>query len=211
MKYSLLKAQAKKNKYLNNSHINKDEEHDDEALSSDDEETVNSMIGEIFNNNYICIKYLGKGTFAKVWLVYDIKDNNLKVAKHYNDENLDESKNEIKILNKIKNCNNPNIIKFYEYFSYEKYGKINYVIIFELLGISLLNLINDINSIMEDEKEVYIEKINIDYIKKIMKDVINSLDSLHKLNIIHADLKLDNILLDILPYNISSLKNYVNN
>ena len=64
------------------------------------------MIGEIFNNKYICIKYLGKGTFSKVWLVYDVCDQILKVAKHYDCNNLDESKNEIKMLYKLKDENN---------------------------------------------------------------------------------------------------------
>ena len=136
-------------------------------------------------------------------------DQILKVAKHYDCNNLDESKNEIKMLYKLKDENNPNLIKFYEYFNYEKYGSLNCVIIFELLGISLLDFINDINNVIEDEDTEYMNKININYIKKIMKDVIKGLNCIHKCNIIHADLKPDNILLDIKTYKINALSNYI--
>lgn len=208
MKYCILKAQAKKNKFYNKNtshHVNSD----DEALSSDNEEDISSFVGEILNNRYICLKYIGKGTFAKVWLIYDVLDDNLKVAKHYNSENLEESKNEVKILNKLKEENNPNLIKFYEYFSYEKYGSMNSVVIFEQLGVSLLDFLNDINNIMEEEDSEYITKINIKYIKKIIKDVLNGLKSIHSCNIIHADLKPDNILFDIKPYKINAISKFV--
>ena len=45
----------------------------DESLSEDDEREVSQgIVGEIYSNKYIVLKYLGKGTFSRVWLVYDI-------------------------------------------------------------------------------------------------------------------------------------------
>ena len=44
--------------------------------SSDDEEEVSeNVVYKWYNNRYLCLKYLGRGTFCRVWLVYDIENN----------------------------------------------------------------------------------------------------------------------------------------
>ena len=54
----------------------------DESLSEDDEKEVSKgVVGEVFSNRYICIKYLGKGTFCRVWLVYDIINSEFYAMK----------------------------------------------------------------------------------------------------------------------------------
>ena len=39
-------------------------------LTSDDEEEVSvGYVNEIYNDKYVCIKYLGRGTFSRVWCI----------------------------------------------------------------------------------------------------------------------------------------------
>ena len=66
MNSTLLKAQEKKNKFFNNNKEQREDDSDDSdaSLSSDDEEEVSKgYVNEIFNDKYICLKYLGRGTF----------------------------------------------------------------------------------------------------------------------------------------------------
>ena len=71
-----LKAKAKKQKYFNQ--INDDTTDDScgELTDEDEVEITNNYIYKIYNNKYLCIKYLGRGTFSRVWLVLDIFSNN---------------------------------------------------------------------------------------------------------------------------------------
>ena len=56
-----------------------DSELSDESL---DDNTIESTIGEIINDTYIIVSYLDKGTFSKVWLVYDLELKKFFVAKN---------------------------------------------------------------------------------------------------------------------------------
>ena len=191
MRYALLKAQARKQKYL--TQINKFTYESDDTLSSDNEDELSEkIVGDILNNRYICLKYLGKGTFSTVWLVYDICEDEFKVAKHHTENNFEESKNEIKVLNTLNKDMNDHIIRFYEYFYYEKYGNKYGVIILELLGISLLDIINDYNTL----------NLNELCIKRILSNILKGFKTIHEHGFIHADLKPENILLTLLPSKI---------
>ena len=143
MKPHVFRANIKKQKYLNTKPSANYES--DEDLTSDDEELISiDMLGIIFNSQYIIIKYLNRGTFSKVWLVYDIINNDYKVAKMHIKDDFDECENELKILTKLQSNCSDNVIKFYDTFFFEKQSIEYRVIIFELLGVSMMTIINDI-------------------------------------------------------------------
>ena len=76
MRAALLKAKAKKKKFIKRKEKIEVEEDSDAELSSDDEENYSEdMIGKVINDKYIILKYLGKGTFSKVWLVINVVQN----------------------------------------------------------------------------------------------------------------------------------------
>ena len=76
MRAALLKAKAKKIKYQKKKMEVIPDEDSDASLSSDDEEGYSeNMIGKLLNKKYLILKYLGRGTFSKVWLVLDITEN----------------------------------------------------------------------------------------------------------------------------------------
>jgi serine/threonine protein kinase len=161
---------------------------------SDDESTVN-LETQILNNRYICLMFLSNGSFSSVWLVYDIIDFNLKSAKIYN-KSPDEFNNEKQIFERI-NTDNKNIVECFDIF--EEEGLM--VIVTELLGISLLDIMNDMNS-----NKYTLFTPNIKY---MFYQILNGMNELHSKGVIHADIKPDNILLNILPNNIKIASSFI--
>ena len=198
MNSQLLKAKAKKNKFFSKVRVNYTS---DDSLTDDDENNLDlDILGDILIGKYISIKYLGRGTFSKIWLVYDINDNIFRVAKIFDKDSFKEYENESVVLNTIGNdCNN--IVKHYDAFILDKNGQTYKIIIFELLGVSLLEIINDIYENKLDLK--------LEIILNIYRQILEGFNYLHSKNIIHCDIKPDNILFDILPNNILKLTKYL--
>ena len=84
----------------------------------------------------------------------------------------------------MKICLNDNSVKCYEYFN----NKNNFVIIMELCDKNLSQLLKD--KYLKDNKG-----FNIEEIKEIMKQLNKGFKIMIKNNIIHRDLKLENILI----------------
>ena len=162
MKYRLLKAQAKKKKFIKRVEKIRHEEDSDGDLSSDDEQEVSdNFIGKLLNDKYIVIKYLSRGTFCKVWLVYDLTIHRyfaLKIQEDNNDETL---LNEIKMLNLIHRENiDKNICHMVDFFDIKIDGKIKKVLLLELLGDSLGNLVYEDNDDIINIGIISVIKIN---------------------------------------------------
>ena len=134
MKYYLLKANAKKKKYIKT--IESDSDGD---LSSSDEESQTEFIYKIFNNQYFSCIYLGKGTFSKVYCVYDLVNSKFYAMKIVDNIYDEEAKHEININNLV---NNENITIFYDSFVETIDNENYYCLIFELMGYSLLDILN---------------------------------------------------------------------
>lgn len=154
--------------------------------------------------NYSIKKELGCGRFAKVWSAagcktggYETTDNLPSVAiKIYRDIPRDFKyyKNEITILNRVASGNNPFIISYIRTFAHIDFDtngcpKIHPCIVFSLGGDSLHNLVRHY-------KKKYETGLPMHSVKKIMRSVLSGLAFLHSINIIHTDIKPDNILLN---------------
>ncbi len=174
-----------------NENENENENESDEYIS--DEEPYTNLTSQILNNRYICLCFISNGSFSSVWVIYDILDFNLKSAKIFHDS-PEEFKNETQIFNKLNSTTtNPNIVKCFDIFEEEDVS----VIVTELLGISLLDIINDLNS---NTYTLFSHNI-----KRIFYQILNGINGLQSLGIIHADIKPDNILLDLLPTKMLSI------
>ena len=186
MKQALLKAQAKKKQFF--ARIKQEDSDDSDAsLTSDDEEEVSeNVVYKWYNNRYLCLKYLGRGTFCRVWLVYDIENNEFYAMKVQFPKYYEDSQDELKINKIINNSQRESrLIKLMDSFTYVDNSGKHTCFIYELMGGTLL----DIFKAYEDED------IPMNLCKKIIKELFLSLAELHSLKIIHTDLKPENIMI----------------
>jgi serine/threonine protein kinase len=191
MTMSKTKAAAKKMLFLNNINSNnKNSDDSDGSISSDDVEQLETdYLGHIVEEQYIIIKYLGKGTFSKVWLVYDLINNNYITFKMFFSEDKDEYENELEVLDVIKS-NNMDLNLNYKgalchTFNINNEHIDTYILLMPYLGISIADILDDKLT------------LSINEIKHITKQLLMSLIELHNCKYIHCDLKTDNILTNI--------------
>jgi serine/threonine-protein kinase SRPK3 len=200
MQRALLRAAEKKMKFQNNKKKNIDNESNSEgSLTSDDEEEVSKdIVGKIYNGKYIVLKYLGRGTFSRVWMVYNLEDSNFYAMKVIFEKYFEDTSHEISINKLIGNQNN-NLAKTIDIFGNED-NKKEVCFITELLGICVLDLFNKFKD-KDPPREL---------IKKVTKGILLGLKELHEKDIVHTDLKQENVMIDIYTEKIKNLKNYIN-
>ena len=190
-------AAAKKFKKNLKLQAQRDDSDSDASLTSDDEEEVSkNIVGKFFNNRYYCLKYLGRGTFSRVWLVYDLQECEYRAMKANFSEFYEDAIHEIKVMKKINNIGNPDskIVKMYDYFVDGK----SMCIIYELMGKCLLDIFRK----YEDKT------IPLDFVKKVIRDILKGLSEAHQKNIIHTDLKPENIMLNQYSPKIQNIMNW---
>ena len=194
MKHYLLKAMGKKQKFLSKLPDSDTDTDTDGSLSSDDEEEVSKdIIYKWYNNRYYAIKYLGKGTFCRTWLMYDIETNKFVAMKMYYSKYYEEALHEIKMNKMIDKTKY--VINILDNFIVDKCQ----CLIYELMGITLLDLL-----------DYYDDNIPLNIIKNITIQIFKGLDELHRRNIIHCDLKPENIMIKQMDIPIKTIVDYLN-
>ena len=143
-------------------------------------------------NNYHIVDLLGQGISGRVYEVYKNIDTKnryaLKIIKNkkiYRNQSLIELKF-VTTLNKYSLLNNPNnshIISIFDYFFYQEH----LCIIFELLNENLYQLL----------QHNYLQGISLNSINFILKQILEAVEQVHRMGIIHCDIKPENILLKI--------------
>ena len=130
-------------------------------------------------------RLLGKGAFGKVNLALHIASGKLVAIKSFNKKKLSKENsirkimNEIEVLKKLRK--NIFCSRIYDTFQTETH----ILIVMEFICADLLDFIRKREKL--DEKKA----------KIIFKQIILGLKYMHKNNIVHRDIKLDNLLLDL--------------
>jgi len=145
--------------------------------------------------------FLGNGSFGAVYKAS--KDNKFYAIKIFRTEYVksdfgkDRIDREIKCLQKI---NNPNVVKFYEFGNFKSQGFDYFYLVMDYIdGQPLTKYIGIL-----DEKKI----------KGLMEAVLKTLDSIHNNDILHRDLKPQNILIKsdlepvILDFGLAKLIDY---
>ena len=158
------------------------------------------VVGEVYHERYRIVKKLGWGYFSTVWLVWDYETGTyqaLKVqksAEHYRDAAYDE----IKLLSNIMEADPHKdrcCARMNDFFEHVGPHGTHVCMVFDVLGENLLSLI---------ERYEY-HGIPIPIVKSIAQQVLIGLEHIHSIEIIHTDLKPENVLLSAPKHKIFSI------
>jgi serine/threonine protein kinase len=160
---------------------------------------------KVFNDKYIMIKKLGKGSYCSVWLAYNFILNTFFAIKVYNRCDYKRGKKELKVFDKLKSNKINNIITYnycFDYIDsdYDEYdessesddsnsgGNTFLCIEMNLGGYSIYDIIK----LFRDTEF----RPPSQYFYDVTKKIINILNEIHKRGYIHSDIKPENILLN---------------
>ncbi len=172
-------------------------------------------VGEVFLDRYIVIQKLGWGHFSTVWLAKDMKFDTFvalkiqKSAQHY----LDAAYDEVEILQELEKYNfeeewvesvrkywnnqpekikggitmgHSQVVQLLNSFIHHGPNGRHFCMVFEIMGVTLLEIIKRYNY----------QGVPLPYVRIMAKQILIGLDFLNRMcNIIHTDLKPENVLL----------------
>ena len=133
-------------------------------------------------------KSLGKGSFGEVFLTKIKGDNKYYATKKYEREQIEKSgqmkylKNEIVIL---QNLNHPNIVK---YIDIKKTKKHFYIVMEYCNG-------GELQKALEKYQLKYGKAFPEELVQYFMRQIVSAFKHIHNRDIMHRDIKLENILL----------------
>ena len=152
-------------------------------------------------DNLFLDKLLGKGSFADVYLTRIKDDNKLYATKVYNREQTEASSSLFNYLkaeiNLLKGINHPNIVKLKDVTKTKKHF---YLVLEYCNGGELKNA-------LDKYKLKYNKAFSEEIVQYLMRQIVDAMNYLHSRNIMHRDIKLENILLN---YDSEEDKNNLN-
>ena len=140
-------------------------------------------------DNLTLEKELGKGAFGAVYLTKIDNDDTPYATKVYDRQTIEKSPDLFRYLKTeatiLKNLNHPNIVKLREV----KKTKKHYYLVMELCNGG------ELSKILKQYIAKYNKAFPEEIVQYLMRQICDAINYLHNLDIMHRDIKLDNILL----------------
>ena len=148
------------------------------------------FVGDVINNQYMLLYKIGWGSFSSVWLTYDIIDDKFYALKIQTPDDYDEGIKELKIYDMIsKICKNnkevDTLMTIKHNFIFEKNDDKYVCMLMDLMAGSLYDVIKTDN---------YNNGLPKESVAKVEEQLYNAINILHNFDIIHTDIKPENIL-----------------
>ena len=195
------------------------------SFSSDDEyygDNGEQFRGNIIQNRYALIEKIGYGSYSSVWLVFNIQNNNFYAMKIQNSEDYEEGIEEMKILKKLNEYKNRNIINLVESFEITnkevekikiKKGKKSYmkkkIYINKHVCMVMPLMAGSIYSLIREGK--YVNGLPLHIVKKCLKSLLESVKIVHStIKYCHTDLKPENMLITGISLKVKEIINEYN-
>lgn len=151
----------------------------------DDSDIYIDWTNKVIKSKYIFIQQIGNGSYAAIWLAYAINQKNLVAIKIHGKNGFESANTEEKIYNYAKKNKIAGVSNCIECFKLKIDDEDFHFVIMELYACSLYEYMKSNYSTGFDEK----------YILSVIQQILKTLIILHKHNIIHADIKPENILI----------------
>lgn len=137
--------------------------------------------------NYVLVSILGDGSYATVWMCYDVEKKDLFAMKIFYDNK--EAKKEIAVYEKLKKHGiDQDTVKLHRVITHEN----KTCAVFDLMAGSLYDIMK--HGKIKETNATFSSGFPVDFVIKVLYDVLVVLNNLHSNKIVHGDVKPENIL-----------------
>lgn len=157
------------------------------------------QVGDVYNSRYVIEQHLGNGRFSSVWLASDRRfppkhHRKMVAIKFSRSDQSVSAEEEIEAYNLIqKNGATPFILHQYDNFEYHGPKYVHIVQVFE-------PMVSNAHTMFVEEYDPYPETV-----RDITFQLIKALSKLEEVDVLHLDIKPDNILISH-PWRLNSQK-----
>lgn len=160
---------------------------DESSISESELDEFEGMIFTNGNNKYLFIYKLGSGSFATVWLAYELRSRHYYAIKVQFPDDTDEGLDEVELLQEITKKKSPYLNIIVEHFLFNTDDSPRLCMVFELMAGSLYDVM---------KTGTYANGLPCDTVMAITRQVCTGLDALNKVHkMIHTDVKPENVLI----------------
>jgi serine/threonine-protein kinase SRPK3 len=182
--YDLSDSGSETESYESGSESSGSESSESGSSSSTEEEDFEF---DVIKNDYLILYKLGSGAFSTVWLAYQLSKDDFVAIKIQNPDCYDEGILEKSCLEITSKFHTETLIKMHDSFEIEKDGNIYVCLVLELA-------IDSAYYFLKKYKKINSTGIPSIIMRKLHNDISEALSYLHANELLHTDIKPENIL-----------------